>query len=91
MSRGRGDGDVLLECHASLVEDEYPVGEEHCLVDVMGDEQDGGLMPSDKPFEQRPHVDPGEGVECSEGLVEEQHARIADEGAGQRDSLGLTA
>ena len=39
--------------------------------------------------EEAVHLDPGQGVERAEGLVEQQHARPADQGAGKRHALLL--
>ena len=48
-------------------------------------------MPRPQLDDQLVHLDPGQRVEGAERLVEQQQVGLADQGAGQRDPLGLTA
>ena len=75
----------------AVVEDGDAVGELDRLFLVVGDE-DGGVAGAvvdlAQPAAQLP---PDLGVEGAEGLVEEEHARLDGERAGERDALALAA
>ena len=86
---GQVDGDV--ERDAAVGEDDDPVGERDRLVDVVGDEHDGRAVPLVQLLQQPVHADAGQGVEGAERLVEQQQLRLAHEGPGQGDALGLAA
>ncbi len=88
---GAGKLDLTIEGKAPIAEHEDPVGEDDGLVDVVGDEQDGRAMAGAQLLQECVHLDPGEGVEGAEGLVEQQQLRIADEGSGEGNPLGLAA
>jgi len=64
-----------------------PVGEQHRLVEVVGDEHDrlAGLGPD--PHELFLHVLAGLGVDRAERLVHEQDLRVGREGPGDPDPL----
>ncbi len=76
---------------AAGVEDRHAVGQLHGLVLVVGDEDRGlagALVDLAQPAAQ---VAAHAGVERAEGLVEQQHARLDGERAGQRHALALAA
>lgn len=68
-----------------------PVGEPYGLVHVVGDEEDGGPVLPAQLTHQVLHLQPGQGVECGERLVEQQQFGFADQGAGEGDALRLAA
>ena len=76
---------------AAVVEDGDPVGELERLVLVVGDEDRGlagAVVDLAQPAAQvLAHL----GVERPERLVEEEHARLDRERAGERDALALAA
>ena len=90
-ARGRGAVTLPLVGDAALVEDEHAVGEREGLVDVVGDEQDRGLVPPPELDHEVVHLDAGQRVQRAERLVEQQQVGLADQRAGERDALGLAA
>ena len=83
--------DPRVVAYDAVVEHDDPVGQDDRLVDVVGDEQDGRLVHLAELAQQRVHPDPGQRVEGAERLVGEQELGVADERAGQRRALLLTA
>ena len=55
----------------------------------MRDQQRGEAVLGAQPVEQRLHLQSGERVQGAERLVEQQQIRFTDQGASDRDSLGL--
>ena len=49
---GAGDVDGDVEGDAAVGEHQHPVGEEHGLVDVVGDEQHGRCVAGAEPLER---------------------------------------
>ena len=72
-------------------EQDHPVGELEGLVDVVGDEQHRRRRRGVDVEEEVLHLQPGQGVERPERLVEQQHPRVAGQGAGERRPLGHAA
>ena len=70
---------------------DHPVGQLERLVDVVGHEQHRGGCRGVDVEQQVLHAHPGQRVERRERLVEQQHARVACQGTGQRRSLGHAA
>jgi hypothetical protein len=58
---------------------------------VVGDQDDRGAVLADGGGEQVHHQLAGHRVERPGRLVGEQHLRLGDQAAGQRDALRLTA
>ncbi len=48
-------------------------------------------MPGNQLFDQSLHAEPGQRVQCNEGLVEQQQMRLLHQRARQRDTLRLAA
>lgn len=67
--------------------DDDPVGELKCFVHVVGDEQDGGGCGFVDAKQEVLHFEPGEGVQCAEGFVKKQNARISCQCTRQRRPL----
>ena len=67
-----------------------PVAEPLGLVGVVGDEQDGDAVVA-QLLDEPPALPPGGGVEAGGQLVEDDQARAADEGEGDRQALLLAA
>ena len=87
---------VELEGGAELadvagVEDDDAVGEGHGLDLVVGDVDHGGVEAVVQLGDLDPHLDAQAGVEVGERLVEQEHARVADDGAADGDALALAA
>ena len=74
----------------SFAEDEHPVSQRQCLIDVVGDEQHGGLVPGPQRQDQPVHRHPGQRVQRAERFVKQQQRRLAHQGPGQRCPLRLT-
>lgn len=84
-----GDGDVGDE--PTVAQDGDPVGEAYRLVDVVGDEQDRGVVDAAELADEVLHTEPGQRVERGERLVEEEKFGLPDQRPCQRDALGLAA
>ncbi len=71
--------------------DDDAVGEEHRLVDVVGDEDDGLALglPQRQQLELQPLA--GQRVERAERLVHEQDERVGGQRAGDRHALAHAA
>ena len=74
-----------------VIHDDAMVGERHCLLLVMGDMNEGGADALLHGLELVLHLAPELEVEGAERLVEQQHGRLDDQGAGQRHALPLAA
>jgi hypothetical protein len=90
-AEGAGPGDVhrdhLADPAGARAEHHHPVGEQHRLVDRVGDEDDGRLRLHVHPLEFAGEFLPGERVQRGEGLVHQHHPRLADERAAERHPL----
>ena len=91
-SRARGLGTVTSTSSEidAVGQDDHPVGQQDRLVDVVGDQQHGRLVPTAQGEQQPVHLDPGERVERAERLVEQEQFGLAHQRAGQRDTLRLS-
>src|SRR5919202_1942854 len=79
---------VALLDDAALVHDEDPPGPEHGG-EPVGDDERGPIQ--HQPFERLLHEHLGFGVERARRLVEEEHGRVLEDGAGDGDALALAA
>jgi hypothetical protein len=61
------------------------------FVDVVGDQEHGGAarLPEAEDFILHAHA--GEGIQGTQGFIEQQNARVIDQRAGEGDSLGHAA
>ena len=76
---------------AALVHDDDAVGDRQRFGLVVGDHDEGGAEPRLQPLQFDLHLFAQMRVERRQRLVEQQHARLADDGAGERDALALAA
>ena len=76
--------------HAA-VHDHDAVGERHRLDLVVGDVDRGGLHQLMHALDLGAHLHAQLGVEVRQRLVEQEHFRIAHDGAAHRDALALAA
>ena len=67
------------------------VGQRRCVLEVVGDEQDGDVEAGEQMLQLRADVGLRVGVECGERLVEEQDLRVAGQGAREGHALALAA
>jgi hypothetical protein len=67
------------------------VGHGHGLDLVVGDIDGGGLQPLVQRLDLGAHRHAQLGVEVGQRLVEQEHLRIAHDGAAHRDALALAA
>src|SRR5690606_23750630 len=92
---GRGCGDDLgraaLLDEAAVFEDQDPIGELERVADLVGDEQADAAKLAEGLAKDLTGLDHGLRVEGREWFVEQQHAGLDDQRAGQSDALGLTA
>jgi hypothetical protein len=72
------------------LEDKHPVGQRDGFVDVVRHEQHTEAVLTPEIKQQRAHAQPGQRVECTERLVEQQQVRLRHQRAGQRNPLRLT-
>ena len=90
-SRSRGRGSSILrstsDAAGSRRHHEHPVGEEHRLAQVVGDEADGDLARRVQVADHAPQLFAREGVERAERLVEHQELRLMDQRAAERGAL----
>ena len=85
--RGRGSGTVMISCTRPSLHDHDAVGEQHRLVEIVGDEQDG-LAGAGVDVEQLGlHGLARLRVERAERLVHQQHLRVDGERARDADAL----
>ena len=87
---------VEFERRADLLDDAVMhhddlVGHGHGLDLVVRDVDGGGLEPLVQLLDLGAHRDAQLGVEVRERLVEQEHLRIAHDGAAHRDALALAA
>ena len=75
----------------SDAEQDHAVGELERLVDVVGDQEDRRRRRGVDVEQEVLHLQPGQGVERPERLVEQQHPWVAGQGPRQRRSLGHAA
>src|SRR6185369_3003603 len=75
----------------SFFHDADPGGEAEGFVEVVGDEDHGLLHGLLERLKLAVEVEAGQGVQGSEGLVEENDRRIGGEGAREGDSLALAS
>ncbi len=76
---------------AAAIHHHHEVGQRHRLLLAVGDVHEGDAELGLQPLQLGPHPHPQERIEGRERLVEEQHLRAGDEGAGERDALLLAA
>ncbi len=72
---------------AQLVEHPQAGAEVKAFLDVVGDHEDGQLMLLPQPQHQLVHVGADARVECAEGLVQQQNARLAEQSLSNRQTL----
>ena len=84
-------GRAVLGDLAALLHDRDPVAEQHGLVDVVGDEDDGLAEVALEPLELLLERAAADGVDGAERLVHQQHGRVGGERAGDADALLLAA
>ena len=86
-SRGRGSGTVDDLLHAAVLHHHHAVGEQHRLVEIVGDEQDGlfgaGMDLQQLALQRLARLR----IERAERLVHQQHLGIDGERAGDADAL----
>ena len=75
----------------AVAQDDDPVGHGHGLDLVMGDIDGRRLQPLMQFLDLGAHLHAQFGVEIGQGLVEEEHRRIAHDGAAHGDALALAA
>ena len=95
-SRGRveADGNLGADVAGVGAQHDHPVGEQHRLLDVVGDDADGlGREIGRSPQLQQlgAQVLGGEHVERGERFVHQQHVRFEHQRAGEADSLAHAA
>ena len=76
---------------AALVHDDDAVGDRQRLGLVVRDHDEGGAELRLQPLQLDLHLLAQMRVERRQRLVEQQHARLADDGAGERHALALAA
>ena len=69
----------------------HPVGHGQGLLLIVGDEQGGGVQPLLQRADLLAQLQPDLGVQRGQWLVQQQHARLDGQRAGQRDPLLLAA
>ena len=77
--------------HLAAVEHDHPLREEPDDAEVVGDEQQRELALVAQVGEQVEHLGLGREVEGADWLVEHDDLGVADQGAGDRDPLPLSA
>ncbi len=80
-----------LDAARARAHDHYAVGEQHGLVDAVGDEHDGLLRGHPQSLEVDAHLLAREGVERAERLVHQQQRRIVDQRAHDSRALAHAA
>ncbi len=71
--------------------DHHQVGQGHGLLLAVGDVDEADAELHLQPLQLLAHPDPQERIEGGQGLIQQQDARIGDQGAGQRHPLLLAA
>ena len=77
--------------HQAVLHHHDAVAERHGLDLVVGDVDRGGAEPQVQLLELDPHLHAQLGVEVGQRLVEQEHARVAHDGAAERHALALAA
>ncbi len=77
--------------HPALIDDRDPLSERDGILEGVGDQQGGKGELGEDAGELLADLPAGDGVERTERLIEQQHARIAGECAGEGDPLALAA
>ena len=67
------------------------VGHRHCLDLIVGDVDGRGLQPLMQFLDLSAHLDAQFRIEIRQRFVEQEHLRIAHDGASHGDALALTA
>jgi hypothetical protein len=83
------DSDVVRD--AAVFDDQNAISERYRLGDVMRHQDRSERLIVPDAFQQPLHGNTSQGIERAERLVKCQHARIADQRAGQRHALLLSA
>ena len=86
--RARDRGRRGIRVTREGAQQQHAIGEVERLLDVVRDEEDRGRLGGVDLQEQVVHTQPGEGVECAEGLVEQQHAGVPRQSAREGGTLG---
>jgi len=81
---GPGHDDVLLLLERSRVEGQQPRSQPETLLDVVRDHEDGHAVVAPQPQDQLVHVRGDARVQRTEGLVQQQDLRLADDGLRDR-------
>ncbi len=82
---------AMLEGDRAVAHHEDPIGQRDGFVDIVGDEQDAGLMIGHQLADQLVHADTGERIERGKRLVEQQKLGLLHQRAGEGNALGLPA
>ena len=85
------DIDLDIMSDPPLLDHQHAIGQRHRLRDIVSDENRGEGLVVPYSLQQPLHGDSRQSIECTERLVERQHARVADQRAGKRDTLFLSA
>jgi hypothetical protein len=89
-SAGPGQINVQVKRDMTVLEHGDSIGQEDRLVDIVGDQQDTGLVPTTQLGHQGVHLQPGQRVQRCKGFVEQEEPRLAHQGTGQGNPLRLT-
>jgi hypothetical protein len=81
----------MLEGDCAVAHHEDAIGQRDGFVDIVGDEQDAGLMIGHQLADQLVHADTGERIERGKRLVEQQKLGLLHQRAGEGNALGLSA
>jgi elongation factor P--beta-lysine ligase len=84
-------GHHVLARYRTVAHYQRAIRERDRLVHIVRDQQNARTMPLDQLFDEPLHLDPGQRVECGEGFVQQQQARLLDERTRERDALRLAA
>ncbi len=75
----------------AILHDRDPVAHGHRLDLVVRDIDEGGAQALMQLLQLDPGLHPQHRVQVGEGLVEQEHPRLADDGAAEGDALALAA
>lgn len=75
----------------AAIENRDPVGHRHRLDLILRHIDRGGLQPLVQRLDLAAHDDAQLRIKVGQGLIEQEHLRIAHDGAAHRDPLALTA
>src|SRR5277367_4548992 len=73
---GYVDVDDLLDGGGAGAHHDYAVCQLHCLIDIVGDEDDGFAFRLPDAEQFAAHDEAGDGIEGAEGLVEKEHVGV---------------